>query len=42
MSETFSNLTTSVDPRPMNNGGLRQRKIDTIVIHRNARRTKKI
>lgn len=36
MAETFSNLTTSIDPRPMNNGGLRQRKIDTIVVHHNA------
>ena len=36
MTEIFSNLTTSIDPRPMNNGGLRQRKIDTIVIHHNA------
>lgn len=36
MSETYSKLTTSVDPRPMFNGGLRQRSIDTIVIHHNA------
>lgn len=40
MTETFSNLTTSIDPRPMNNGGLRQRKIDTIVVHHNATKNK--
>lgn len=42
MTETFSNLTTSVDPRPMNNGGLRQRKIDTIVVHHNATTNKDV
>lgn len=36
MVEVFSDLTTSIDSRPMFNGGLRQRAIDKIIIHHNA------
>lgn len=32
MGEVYSNLATSIDPRAMFNGGLRQRGIDTIVV----------
>ena len=42
MAETYSNLTTSKDPRPMFNGGLRQRAIDTIVVHHNATTNKDV
>lgn len=42
MSEVFSKLTTSVDQRPMFNGGLRQRNIDTIVVHHNATTNKDV
>lgn len=42
MSETYSELTTSVDPRPMFNGGPRQRSIDTIVVHHNATTNKDV
>lgn len=42
MAETYSNLTTSKDPRLMFNGGLRQRAIDTIVVHHNATMNKQV
>lgn len=32
MGEVYSNLTTSVDPRPMFSGGERTRAIDFIVV----------
>lgn len=40
MSEIYSKYTTSTDPRPMYNGGLRTRGIDTIVAHHNATTSK--
>ena len=40
MAETFSNLATSLDPRPVYNGGLRTRAIDFVVIHHNATTSK--
>lgn len=42
MTEVFSPLTTSVDSRPMFNGGVRQRSIDTIVVHHNATTNKAV
>lgn len=40
MTEVFSNLATSLDPRPVYNGGLRTRAIDFVVIHHNATTSK--
>ena len=42
MGEVYSKFTTSKDPRPMFNGGLRQRDIDTIVVHHNATTNKDV
>ena len=42
MTEVFSPLTTSVDSRPMFNGGVRRRSIDTIVVHHNATTNKDV
>ena len=42
MGEVYSKFTTSKDPRPMFNGGLRQRAIDTIVVHHNATTNKDV
>ena len=42
MGEVYSKFTTSKDSRPMFNGGLRQRAIDTIVVHHNATTNKDV
>lgn len=42
MSETYSNLTTSVNPNAMYNGGLRDSAIRYIVIHHNATTNKDV
>ena len=42
MGEVYSNLATSIDPRAMFNGGLRQHGIDTIVVHHNATTNKDV
>ncbi|ADG41492.1 BlyA [Leuconostoc kimchii IMSNU 11154] len=42
MGEVYSKSITSKDPRPMFNGGLRQRAIDTIVVHHNATTNKDV
>lgn len=42
MSEVYSSLATSIDPRPMENGGVRTSAIDTIVIHHNATTSKDV